>query len=69
MNNKNGIKAPLINDLVKHGSILLTAHILTKSYAGEKLFENKALYEILFFLIGVIVYFELVVNVIPPIHE
>ena len=69
MNNKSGIKAPLINEIIKHGSVLLTAHILKKSYSGEKLFENQALYEILFFLIGVVVYHELVINIIPPINE
>ena len=65
-NNKNLNKGPLINDLVKTGTMLTIAHILSKSYSGDKLFDNRSLYEILFTLLGLVVYYELVINIIPP---
>ena len=63
--NKNSNKAPLINDIVKNATVLIIAHILSKSYTGSKLFDNQSLYEILFMLLGFVVYYELVVNIIP----
>ena len=67
LSSKNTNKNALINDLVKNATVLLTLHILVKSRSGEKLFDEKSVYDILFFLLGLVMYHVVVVNFVQPL--
>ncbi len=55
----------LFNDLVKNLSVLVVQHVLLKQRSGQKMFDEDSLYAILFFLLGLVVYWSIVVNVVP----
>jgi hypothetical protein len=64
---KNTNRNALINDLVKNTTILLVIHILTKTRAGAKLFDEESVYGIIFFLVSLVMYHIVVVNFVPPL--
>ncbi len=55
----------LYNDLVKNASVLLVQHILLKYRSNQRMFDDDSLYAILFFLVGLVAYWSVVVNVLP----
>lgn len=67
LSSKNTNKNALINDLVKNAAVLLVLHVLTKTRAGAKLFDENSVYEILFTLLGFVFYHVVVVNFVPPL--
>lgn len=67
LSSKNTNKNALINDLVKNAAVLLVIHVLTKTRAGAKLFDENSVYEILFTLLGFVFYHVVVVNFVPPL--
>ena len=67
LSSKNTNKNALINDLVKNAAVLLVVHVLTKTRAGAKLFDENSVYDILFTLLAFVFYHVVVVNFVPPL--
>jgi hypothetical protein len=59
--NKTNKKA-LTDDIIKNATVLLTIHILTKQQYAQQLFDKDSLYQIAFFLAGLVVYHVIVSN-------
>ena len=58
---------PLINDLVKNATILVVIHILSKTRSGKQLFDENSVYEILYFLLGLVFYHIVLTKFVPPL--
>ena len=58
---------PLINDLVKNATILVVIHVLTKTRAGKSLFDEEGVYDILYFLLGLVFYHLVLTKFVPPL--
>ena len=65
---KKSYKNPLINDLVKNAGVLIVMHMLMNSRGGKSLLTEESLYTILSFLIGLIFYWTIIVNIIKPLN-
>lgn len=68
MTTKISYKNPLINDLVKNACILIVMHMLLNSRASKSLITEDSLYAVLSFLIGILFYWVVVANVVPPLN-
>ena len=60
---------PLINDIVKHSCVLVTIHVLTKTKQGKALFDEDSVYDILYFLIGLVFYWTVIEKIVKPLPE
>ena len=63
----HSVKIGLINDLVKNTCVLVVMHVLANQRAGKQLMNEESLYAILFFLAGIIGYWTVFINVLPPV--
>ena len=53
----------LYKDIIKHTTILLTLYYLKAKRENKEPFDNATLYSVFFFIIGLVVYYEIVLNI------
>lgn len=57
----------LMNDLTKNAAIMVAVHLLTKTRAGTKFFDEDSVYAMVFTLLAFVFYHMVFVNVVPAL--
>ncbi len=64
---KTAQRNALINDLTKNAAIMIAVHLLTKTRAGGKYFDEESVYGVILTLLAFVFYHVVFAKIVPAL--